>query len=58
MISIKMLKKISWWILVMVGLILCVRELREPDMWWQLRTGEWMLENQEITFQDVFFIYT
>ena len=28
--------------------------MREPDLWWQLRTGEWILEHEQIPHQDVF----
>jgi hypothetical protein len=48
------IKNLSWLIVILVGMILCIRELREPDLWWQLRTGEWMLENMEITRSDMF----
>lgn len=34
--------------------VLGMKQLREPDMWWQLLTGEWMLENGEVTRQDMF----
>lgn len=48
------LKKLSGILLFMVGLAFCIKELREPDMWWQLRTGEWMIENNQVTKADVF----
>lgn len=54
MVSNKVLEKVGWAVVILVGLILCVRELREPDMWWQLRAGEWMLKNRQITTEDVF----
>ena len=47
-------EKVLWYFTIFLGLMLCIRELREPDLWWQLRTGEWMLENHAITFKDVF----
>lgn len=31
-----------------------MKQLREPDMWWQLLAGEWMLENGTITRTDEF----
>jgi len=31
-----------------------MKQLREPDMWWQLLTGRWMLENGEVTKTDMF----
>lgn len=45
---------LAWAIVVLIGIILCIRELREPDLWWQLRAGEWMLENSSITRNDMF----
>lgn len=46
--------KIIWICVLALGFMLCIRELREPDLWWQLRTGEWMIENKSITHEDVF----
>ncbi len=40
--------------LVLISCGLSFRELKEPDLWWQLRTGEWMLENGKVTMEDVF----
>lgn len=36
------------------ALALAMKQLREPDMWWQLLSGKWMLENGAITRTDVF----
>ena len=47
-------EKLLWYFVLFLGVMLCIRELREPDLWWQLRTGEWMLENKTVTFKDVF----
>ncbi|MCS6935482.1 MAG: hypothetical protein NZM35_10095 [Chitinophagales bacterium] len=33
---------------------LCVKGLREPDVWWQIRTGEWILENLRVPDKDIF----
>lgn len=52
--KLKIIKILSFFALFMVGLVLCVKEIREPDLWWQLRAGEWMLENQEVTKVDMF----
>ena len=48
------IEKLIWYFVLCLGVMLCLRELREPDLWWQLRTGEWMLENKAFTFKDVF----
>lgn len=31
-----------------------LKQLREPDIWWQLKSGEWMLEHSAITRTDMF----
>lgn len=33
--------------------------MREPDLWWQIRTGEWILDNKKVPMQDIFsFLHT
>lgn len=41
-------------IVVLVSLVLCVRQLGEPDVWWQIRTGEFILEHGYVPDTDVF----
>ncbi len=41
-------------IIVLVSLVLCIRQLGEPDVWWQIRTGEFILENGYVPDTDVF----
>jgi len=41
-------------IVVLVGIVLSMKSIREPDLWWQLRTGELILEKGEIPQTDVF----
>lgn len=31
-----------------------LKSLREPDLWWQIRTGEWILANKQVPKVDVF----
>ena len=31
-----------------------IKSLREPDLWWQIRTGEWILVNHQVPKVDVF----
>lgn len=38
----------------LVAFVLAMKQLREPDIWWQLLAGRWMLEHGEITRTDVF----
>jgi hypothetical protein len=35
-------------------LAFCLKNLREPDLWWQLRTGEWILQNKAVPVTDPF----
>lgn len=45
-----------------IGVVLCVllaivtslKSIREPDLWWMYTTGDWMLDNQSITYADPF----
>jgi tetratricopeptide (TPR) repeat protein len=38
----------------LLAIAFSIKSLREPDLWWQIRTGEWILENGKIPTQDVF----
>ena len=38
----------------MLAVALSIKGLREPDLWWQIHTGEWILENGKVPTQDVF----
>ncbi|CAA6803014.1 MAG: Unknown protein [uncultured Aureispira sp.] len=46
--------RIAWAICILVGIVLSLKALREPDLWWMYRTGEWMLENGQVTKSDPF----
>lgn len=48
------LARIIWGICILVGIVLSLKALREPDLWWMYRTGEWMLENGQVTKSDPF----
>ena len=39
---------------VLLSLVLCIRQLGEPDVWWQIRTGEYILEHGAVPKTDVF----
>ncbi|MDX5427493.1 MAG: hypothetical protein LPK46_04740 [Bacteroidota bacterium] len=47
-------KRLIWALLIMNTVILALREVREPDLWWQLRTGEYIVEHGEVPREDVF----
>lgn len=38
----------------LLAIAFSIKSLREPDLWWQIHTGEWILENGKIPKQDVF----
>jgi len=31
-----------------------IKSFREPDLWWQIRTGQWILQHHGVPHQDVF----
>ena len=57
-------KKLDWWqldprrVLVIVFLIalfsMSAREITDPDFWWHLKTGQYILETRSIPRYDVF----
>jgi len=38
----------------LVAIAFSLKNIREPDIWWQLKTGEWILENHQVPKQDIF----
>lgn len=50
----KLLIRIAWIFCLLTAVVLCLKSLREPDLWWMYRTGEWMVENGQVTKQDPF----
>lgn len=38
----------------LIAIAFSLKNLREPDLWWQIRTGEWILQNHQVPKQDVF----
>ncbi len=46
--------RISWIVVLLSGAALGIKSLKEPDLWWQLRTGQWMVDNMTVTRVDVF----
>lgn len=50
----KLLSKLPAKLLFLLAIAFSLKSLREPDLWWQIRTGEWILENGQIPKQDVF----
>lgn len=50
----KQLTRLPYIICYFCAFVLGMKQLREPDIWWQLLTGRWMLENNAITRIDEF----
>ena len=50
----KILAKTAWLICLLTGVVLGIKALHEPDIWWQLRTGEWIIANHSVPFKDIF----
>ena len=38
----------------LITIAFSIKALKEPDVWWQIRTGEWILEHHQVPVSDVF----
>ncbi len=38
----------------LIAIAFSIKSLREPDLWWQIRTGQWILEHGQIPTVDMF----
>ncbi len=38
----------------LIAIAFSIKNLREPDLWWQIRTGQWILQNHSVPTQDMF----
>jgi len=50
----KLAGKLPLVLIFLVAIAFSIKSMREPDLWWQIRTGEWILEHHQIPKQDVF----
>lgn len=53
----KLAKPLAWLpivILVICYTTICLKSMIEPDLWWILRTGDWILANGKVPTEDVF----
>lgn len=48
------LKKLPYFLCYLVAFAFGIKQMREPDIWWQLLSGRWMLEHGAVTRTDVF----
>ena len=47
-------QRFNYLLIILVSLVLCIRQIGEPDVWWQIRTGEYILEHGVVPKTDVF----
>lgn len=50
----RLLQHLPYFFCYLIAFILGIKQLREPDIWWQLLSGKWMLEHGQVTRSDVF----
>ncbi len=50
----KYINKIPIVICFIIAFAFSIKGLREPDIWWQIRAGEWIIEHNKIPQQDIF----
>ncbi|MES2727120.1 MAG: hypothetical protein V4643_08465 [Bacteroidota bacterium] len=46
--------KVALTLLFLVGVVLSIKSIKEPDIWWQLATGQWIIDYKTIPTTDVF----
>ncbi len=52
--KLKLFRVFGWTLLILVATILCIRQIGEPDVWWQIRTGQYIIETGSVPEVDVF----
>lgn len=52
--AVKPIRNVSILLASLCAVALSFKGLREPDLWWQIKTGEWILENGKVPVTDVF----
>lgn len=50
----KWITYLAWGTCFLVAVVLSFKSLREPDLWWILLTGEWILNNGWVPTEDTF----
>ncbi len=48
------LQQLPYALCYLIAIVFGLKQLREPDIWWQLLTGRWMLESGNVTRTDTF----
>lgn len=50
----KQLKNLPLLLCYLIAFAFGMKQVREPDTWWQLLSGKWMLEHGQVTHTDIF----
>ncbi len=50
----KITEKLIQFFPYLIAIAFSIKATREPDIWWQIRTGEWILENGQVPKTDMF----
>jgi tetratricopeptide (TPR) repeat protein len=50
----KLLPKVAFALSFLLAIAFSFKALREPDLWWQIKTGEWILQHRQVPTVDVF----
>lgn len=50
----KLLRKTGYTLLLMSAIVLGMKQLREPDLFWIIRSGQWIWQHMSIPFHDPF----
>ncbi len=50
----KQIHKLPLLLIFLIAIAFSFKSFREPDLWWQIRTGEWILDHHKVPKQDVF----
>jgi len=49
----KLLERIGWLLVALVTVAFSLKNIIEPDVWWQLAAGDWMLKTHSVLTKDV-----
>lgn len=49
----RVLSNVLWACCFLIAIVLSFKSLREPDLWWMFRVGEWMTENGKVPTTDM-----
>ncbi|MBL7765345.1 MAG: hypothetical protein JNJ58_04585 [Chitinophagaceae bacterium] len=49
-----LIARLPLWLSYALVIVCSIKSLREPDLWWQIRTGEWILDHGQVPTRDIF----